>query len=73
MTRYLRMSKAALNTPSRILFQIDEDGNDSENTTLLLVKQVLFGSKRLDTKSTVPVKSSHSKTYQSSGTMKLII
>lgn len=48
--------RTTLNTSSKILFQNDDDGgNDSENATLSLVKQILFSSKGI-----IPKESYHS-------------
>lgn len=62
-TRYAKAladTKSALNSSSRIPFQND-DGNPSETSTLLLVKQILFDDNRLDAPSNVPVEALPSK------------
>lgn len=57
-----KKKKAALNTPSRIPLQ-NNDGNPSEEAaTLLLVKQILFDSHRVDKGDHVPVEALSSKT-----------
>lgn len=52
--------KAARNTQSRIPYQ-NRDGNPSEASTLLLVKQILFESNRVDRANHAPVEAFPSK------------
>lgn len=52
--------KAACNSQSRIPYQ-NRDGNPSEASTLLLVKQILFEANRVDKANHVPVEAIPSK------------
>ncbi|KAH6818458.1 hypothetical protein C2S51_002061 [Perilla frutescens var. frutescens] len=52
--------KAALDTPSRTPLQ-NNDGNPSEASTLLLVKQILFESNKVDQANHIPVEALPSK------------